>query len=407
MLKCVNFVNNLNKTNKTMIFINRLNDKITGSYDKKDFSIPYSEETFTKMKDLEETLEGATTREDYVAIIAEFEKLTVLKPFDWIVSKASNDLYISEKTGKMHLKSKGKITSIPMPDTLKDRIILSAEKGIDFTPLIKFWIRFLRNPVLRGYDAIHQEDFSYRVFSYIDMIYTDPKKVKELIEKEGLSYDKATELAGTYQVKVTKEGLLAGYKISEEIDWKFDTATGEKINRYTQVFNEDTGELEGDGRSDLTNEQRLFRPAVMKDGGDAFYCEGPNGSNKLGHIIKVGCTHRLEDWSQVNTNSNSVCVKGLHIGGIHYISGYGGIIHQVFVDPSHIGAVCDHETGAIRCIQYFVYDSFAGVNGSIYHSSTYAAKTDAQWETEKVEILKDYKELNEKAESEQDEINSI
>ena len=77
------------------------------------------------------------------------------------------------------------------------------------------------------------------------------------------------------------------------------------------------------------------------------------------------------------------------------------------MDPAHIGAVCDYNTGAIRCIQYFVYDSFAGVNGSIYHSSTYAAKTDAQWETEKAEILKDYKELNEKATSEQDEINSI
>ena len=390
-----------------MIFINRLNDKITGSYDKKDFVIPYTEETFNKMRDLEDTLEGATTREEYLAIMEEFSKLVVIKPFDWVVSQASNDLYISEKTGKMHLKCKGKITSVAMPDTLKDRIILSAEKGIDFSPLIKFWIRFLRNPILRGYNESEQADFSHRVFSYIDMIYTDPKKIEELIEKEGLSYDKAKELADTYQVKITKEGLLAGYKISEEIDWKFDKSTGERIDRYTQVFNEDTGELEGDGRSELTNEERVFRPAIQGDSGDAFYCEGSNGPNKLGHIIKVGCVHRLENWSQVNTNSNQSCVKGLHVGGLHYISGYRGVIHQIFVDPAHIGAVCDYTTGAIRCIQYFVFDSFAGVNGSIYHSSTYAKKTDEQWEKEKEEILKSYKELNEDISSSLEEIESI
>ena len=117
----------------------------------------------------------------------------------------------------------------------------------------------------------------------------------------------------------------------------------------------------------------------MGDGGDPFYCEGPNGYSKPGHFIKVGCVHRLASWDQVNTNDYHSCVPGLHFGGLEYINRISGEIHNIFVDPMHIGAVPDDNTGAIRCLQYFVHSSLAGVNGSIYHSSTYAAMTDSQW----------------------------
>lgn len=100
--------------------------------------------------------------------------------------------------------------------------------------------------------------------------------------------------------------------------------------------------------------------------------------------------------------------------GLDYIRGYQGsdtVTHNVFVDPAHIGAVPDDSTGAIRCIQYFVHSSFAGVNGSIYHSSEYAAKVDAQWAIEKAEILKTYGELKAKQEAEDkaelDELNNL
>ena len=56
----------------------------------------------------------------------------------------------------------------------------------------------------------------------------------------------------------------------------------------------------------------------------------------------------------------------------------------------HIGAVPDDETGAARCLQYFVHSSLAGVNGSIYHSSTYAAKTDEQWAEMRAKIVEEY-----------------
>jgi hypothetical protein len=135
-------------------------------------------------------------------------------------------------------------------------------------------------------------------------------------------------------------------------------------------------------------EDRLFEPAVMGSRGDAFYC----GDTK-GHFIRVGQRHALESWEQVNCNDESFCVKGLHIGGLHYINGYGGEIHNVFVDPMHIGAVPNSTDGAIRCKEYFVHSSLAGVNGSMYHSSTYAELTEAEWE----EMRKEALELNKKA----------
>ena len=128
----------------------------------------------------------------------------------------------------------------------------------------------------------------------------------------------------------------------------------------------------------------------MGTGGDAFFCEGTNGYTKPCHFIKVGCTHRLPSWDDVNTNDRRSCVKGLHFGGLEYIDMISGEIHNIFVDPMHIGAVPDDETGASRCLQYFVHSSLAGVNGSIYHSSTYAAKTDAEWAEMRKKIVEEY-----------------
>ena len=146
---------------------------------------------------------------------------------------------------------------------------------------------------------------------------------------------------------------------------------------------------------------------MMGSSGDAFYCEGPNGYAKPGHFIKVGCTHRLPDWSYVNTDDNRSCVKGLHFGGLQYINCYSGEIHNIFVDPMHIGAVPDDNTGAIRCLQYFVHSSLAGVNGSIYHSSTYAAKTDQEWEEMRKEAVEAYTECMDSCQDDIIEINAL
>ena len=208
----------------------------------------------------------------------------------------------------------------------------------------------------------------------------------EYMEEHGLSEELATQRATMYQVKITKEGLVNAFKVSKEIMTKYDTETGEEIPRYQRTFNPDTGEIDSDGLPEHV-EDRLFEPAVWQNG-DKFYCEGANGYSEPQYFIKVGCVHRLPSWDMVDTDDERSCVKGLHVGGLKYIAWYTGEIHNVFIDPMHVGAVPDSNDGAIRCLQYFVHSSLAGVNGSMYHSSTYAALTDEQWEEMKEEIAR-------------------
>lgn len=370
-----------------MISINVIGDQLSGSYGDKVFSVRYSKELYEKMVAVSDTLDGAETMEDYNKLLEEFEKLTVEDYSEVIAHKCPN-IVVNPHTNEYFLKSdSGVVSSIPMPETLVRRIEDSMDKGIEFMPLIKLWTRWLRNPVLADKMANGTgRQFTRRFFNFISLEYVHPQ-LKEKYEEEGLNYIEAAKKATMYQMKITKEGLLNGYKVSKEILHKFDPESGEKVDRYKRTFNVDTGKIESDGIPSIV-EDRLFEPAVQGQSGDAFYCEGANGYEKPGHFIKVGCVHRLESWSQVNTNDRESCVKGLHFGGLNYINCISGEIHNVFVDPMHIGAVPDDTTGAIRCLQYFVHSSLAGVNGSIYHSSTYAAKTDAEWEKLRLEAIK-------------------
>jgi hypothetical protein len=73
----------------------------------------------------------------------------------------------------------------------------------------------------------------------------------------------------------------------------------------------------------------------------------------------------------------------------------------------HVGAVpCDVD-GAIRCKQYFVHSSLAGVNGSIYHSSTYAEKTDAEWNEMRAEAVLVKLQSKAKVDKEVAELNAL
>lgn len=365
-----------------MIHLNVIDGQITGSYGDTPFSVSYEESLYNAMMDVADAANESITIEDYNRALEEFKTLTV-EDYTKLIQSKCEDIYVNPVTGEFFLKHGDVISTVPMPQALVDRIYESMDMGVDFSPLIKMWTRWLRNPILKQKGGT---DFSNRFFNFVNLKYVHPALKKQLMEESGLSEEVATERATMYQMKITKEGLLNGYKVSTEVLHKFDAESGERVDRYKRTFNPDTGEIDSDGIPENV-EERLFQPAVMGNSGDAFFCEGANGFDKAGHFIKVGCTHRLPDWSFVNTNDYQSCVKGLHFGGLMYIGYYSGEIHNVFVDPMHIGAVPDDSTGAIRCLQYFVHSSLAGVNGSIYHSSTYASKTDQEWADMKAEIL--------------------
>ena len=389
-----------------MITLNVIDNKICGSYGETPFAVEYSESLYKQMMVLAEQAETVKTMEELDTILKSFAALTIVD-YTATVESQCEYIHVNENTGEFFLKNNGVVSSIPMPQALVDRIFESMDKDIDFMPLIKMWTRWLRNPILaKKMKKNWGKEFCERFFNFVNMKYVHPQLKEQFMEENGLSEEVAEKRATMYQMKITKEGLLNGYKVSKEILHKYNTETGEEEPRYTRTFNPDTGQIESNGLPENV-EDRLFEPSVMGNGGDAFYCEGTNGYDTPQHFIKVGCNHRLDSWDQVNTNDRRSCVKGLHIGGLKYISWYTGEIHNIFVDPMHIGAVPDDEDGAIRCKQYFVHSSLAGVNGSIYHSSTYAAKTDEEWAEMRKEAVEVFSEEKTALDKQTAELNSL
>ena len=372
-----------------MISINVIGDMISGSYGNTPYSRSYEKDIYDQMIQLAQQADEVDTVEEYNKILAEFSLLTT-QDFNskaHILSFLGGVSLFRDPAGRHYVQfDDGDIIDVPLPEVLVQRFIYSDAVGTDVTPLYKLWMRWLRNPILRKKKKKGKGDeFTKRFFEFIDMKYVHPKLKQELMEENGLSEELAETRATMYQVKITKEGLVNAFKVSREILTKYDTETGEEVPRYQRTFNPDTGEIDSDGLPEHV-EDRLFEPAVWSSG-DKFYCEGANGYDNPQYFIKVGCTHRLPSWDCVDTNDDRSCVKGLHVGGLKYIAWYSGEIHNVFVDPMHVGAVPDSNDGAIRCLQYFVHSSLAGVNGSIYHSSKYAALTDEQWEEMKDKII--------------------
>ena len=341
----------------------------------KPYGVKFSQEKYDTMKQIAEKAATVESVEELNALIAEFEPLTK-ESYKEIVEHKSPYLFVNEASGKFYLKvgtgDNAKVSKHPIPQGLVDRIVKSVELGIDVAPLVKAVGRFLRNP------NFNPQKFT-RFVNYINQQYTDRALRDKLMTEEGVSYEVATERATTYQTPITNEGLICTYKVSAEVIKKYALdKDGNKIqvDRYGKTINEDTGEI-STSKPEFV-EDRIFQPAVMGTGGDAFYC----GDSK-GHFIKVGQRHRLESWEQVDCNDSRSCVKGLHTGNLDYIRGYqapGTETHNVFVDPMFIGAITDDGSGALRVLEYFVHSSFAGVNKSIYHSSKYAAVTDAAYQ---------------------------
>lgn len=392
-----------------MININVSENMISGSYGKTQFVVTFTKERYNAMKALKLKADVADSTETLQIIYGEFMSLTkenykqvIETKYPWIV--------MNPITKEFFLVSEGKQSSIPMPKVLADKIIESVEKDIDFIPIVKAWIRFLRNPKLRGFDKEDRIKFAERFANYINKDFVNYDKVDQLMDEQGLSEEVAQKLSTVKDLSITMEGLLCTHKVVTEITtkWSLDADGNEvQIDRYAKTIDPDTGLVKTEVPT--TNEERLFEPCIMHQRGDAFFCEGSNGYRDAGHLVKVGCIVRLPGWEYVNTDDNQACLPGLHTGGLSYVRGFqnsGTETLDVFVDPMHIGAIADGD-GAIRCLQYFTHSAWSGTNGAIYNSSTYAAKTDEEWAKMRKEIVDAYSEAVEKVTSDIEEINSI
>lgn len=379
-----------------MIIINLVGDMITGSVNGQQFGVSFDEQKYNQMLAIQAKANSVESMDELKAVIEEFLPLTQESYKDLVETK-SPYIVVNKHTNKFYLKYGNAVSTKALPQIFVDKILKSIEKNIDVTPLIKCWVRFLRNP--------NYTDKKAKLFAeYIMTTYTNDNKVAELISKQGLSTDVATAMATTTQVAVTQEGLLVCYKVSNEITKKFvkdeDTDGGVKQkDRYDYDVDEFTG-LKKYKEPEFV-EDRVFEPPIMGQDGDPFTC-----GDYEGHIIRVGQRHSLKDWTQVNCNDGHVGAPGLHVGGLRYIQGYqndGTVTHNIFVDPMDIGAIVGlgyGNDGAMRVLRYFVHSSYAGANKNIYHSSKYAAWTDAQY----AEMVK---EVVEKTKAKAEELSAI
>lgn len=351
---------------------------ITGTYNGTSFGVSFSQGRWDAMQEIKAKANAAQSMDELHLIFEEFGPLTH-ESYKELAETKSPYLHVNPATNRFYLKYKNVVSKEPLPQVFVDRILESIEKGIDPKPLVKCWARFLRNP---NYTHQKAELFAW----YINQKYTNPNQIQKLLQ-EGLTVEKATEIATTYQTPVTDEGLICTYKVSREMTKKFlkdeDSETGvKKVDRFDYDVDEFTGLKKYKQPEHV--EDRIFEPAVMHQGGDAFDLLEINGVPFMTdtHQIRVGKVHTLKDWKQVNCDDRQAGVKGLHCGNLDYIRCYqtdGTVTHEVLVDPMDIGAVVQDNTGALRVKSYMVWRSMAGVNRTLYHSATYGKLKDEEY----------------------------
>jgi len=382
---------------------------INGSVNGKKFNVPFTSELILSLKAKQSELESIEETVAYEAWVESIEVLLIKKEID-MVTTACPDLIKNATTGFYFVKvvENGieKISKTPVPGKLVAVILESVEKEIDPTPIVKAWIRFLRNP---NFTLNKAERFT----SYITAIIVDDEELHRLINEEGFTFESARARATYNDVAITQEGLVVAKKYAKLITegWVIDDETNKP--KRTPLYGKEPDTIDfhtgviSKGKDTLPefSEELFFEPPVMGTGGDEFL-----SGEALGHVVQVGKKHTLEKWSQVNTNDYTNCVKGLHVGGWRYVSSYKRLNCQLlecFVDPAEIGAICDisdNSDGAIRVREYFVFGAVEGRNKGIYHSSKYASMKDAEWEVYKAEAIANSNKLTEKISSAAEEL---
>jgi len=373
-----------------MLIVNRGEKEITGVLNGKPFNVPFNDVTFKALKVLESQMTKAKDFKKVEAIVEKVEALIVIDYNKLVVSKNPYLMHNPEKDEYFLIVNKGNtdeiVSDIPLPQVLVEYIHESVDKNIDYMPLMKAWKNFLLSRMdirvkgefkLTKYDQFLNNVAFFATF--LDTKFVDDDLVTDLIEEEGYTVERATEKATYNDISITQEGILACYKVAEEITekWKltydeFGNITGRtQIPMYPGItsIDEITGEVTKEEGKPKYQEDRYFKPAIWQDGED-FYCDGI-----LGQIYRVGQTQWLGRDATVNRNNTSMG-GGLYIGGLNYIKNFGNETRKTlscFVNPANIISF-QSNGNAIRVWELFpnnVIEDDAIKLKSIYHSSKY------------------------------------
>ena len=397
------------------INVNTNDNLITGSVNGQPFSVEYSDKRYAKMTRLQEDEQKCSTMEGAKEIWEAFEDLTQVSPKEQIETK-SDYLTYDPNTRTYHLTKDGRVSPIPMPDSLSEKLLYASDKNLPVDPLVKFFIRTLRNPNIQEGSTEDATRFAKEVCDYATQTFVSPTLKKQYLE-EGLSEEVANEKATVPQTPFTMEGLLVTKKVVQPLwdlmQYKYeldDDGNSKKVLRdgWKKVVDEETGEVSIEKDGELYNEDYIFEPLVMGKSGDAFYM-GSESDAPLGHTIKIGKEMRLDNWSQVNTNPERSCQPGIHVGNQDYISSWqrpGTVTLNCFQDPAWIGCVPYRDVaGVIRGMGVFPYSikDREEDNRNLYHSSTYAQQANQRWAEYCDEVLDRFQEKVDEAEQQKED----
>lgn len=204
-----------------MIIINQNGEFITGSVNGEQFSITFDQEKFYALKDCERKAQSVSTIAELQELVAQVKELAK-ESYKELVQTASPYLFVNKHTNKYFLKFNNTISSKALPKEFVEKILKSVDKKLDISPLVKCIARFLRNEKFT--------DSKFQKFAdYICAPYVNQEEVERLVSKEGFTRERATEKATTSQVAITMEGLLVGYKVSEEVLTRFTLNEEEEV----------------------------------------------------------------------------------------------------------------------------------------------------------------------------------
>lgn len=395
-----------------MITINCSPEYITGTCNGKEYSVRYSKETLDQLETIKTTAEATDVVAEYKKICEEFMK--VAEPSEaQIISSMIPGVVFDEGTGHYYFEHNGVRSTVPMPSRLVDKLKEAVEKDLPTTPWVKFWLRLLRNPNIRS--AGQASRFANQVVEYITRTFVSPSLLEKFTEK-GYTKEIATELATVPQTPLTMEGLICTKKVVaplyDRTYYKYvldENGERKQVLRdgVTKSIDENTGAISTDVKY---SESWIFEPYIQRTSGDEFRM-GNDKNAPLGHVISVGNEMWLDKWSQVNCDPDASAVKGIHTGNQDYIRGYEhdtNVTLNAFVDPADIGAVaCYDDVLRVKALFPHSIKDREDDNRNMYHSSTYAAKKDAEWEEMKKEAAARFQEKQAKAEAVHAEMSAL
>lgn len=355
-----------------MIIVNTdLKSYISGCYGGKNFSIPFTKEKYDSIKGLEEHAKTAKTQEILKGIYLTMDE-EVKVDYNALMIASVDGLLYRKDTKTYHLVMGEGFSDLHLPEVLVNKVIDNYSRGIENTPIVNMFRRFIYNP------KPTQERLDM-LANYVTQTWFDAEEADRLMEEQGLSEEVAKVYATYNNIQITTEGYLRTYKV---VDIIHNEETRE--NSKSLPMRDEKGRFIKGAKAEEAKkflEDIDFTPAIWKDG-DKFFSNGV-----LGYKYKIGELAALPDWSYTSLVDESYHDKGLHNGGLSYIQGYLQEDRQlldVFVCPSQIAKFTDHGLGEMTCKEFYIYGAtyMDGNMKSLYHTSNYCKIQSSEIATE-------------------------